>query len=101
MAAEGPGKETAVQAQKPPVKKKVRVTPGREPLRHRQRAVTQGDYKPLVKTQPGVNIHRVSPPRLTTGGAEKESTTPAERRVPSTLKHRDRAVTKKKKPPDR
>ncbi len=100
LAVEGPEKEVAVQVQKQPVKKKVPVTPGAEPLRHRNRAVTQGDYQPIVQSQPGVKVHRVTRPQPTTGGSAKESTTPTERRIPSTLQHRDRPVIKKKSPDD-
>ncbi len=101
MAAEGPEKEAAVQVQKQPVKKKIQVAPGKEPLRHRNRAVTQGDYQPIVQSQPGVSVHRVQQPQPATGGSAKESTTPTERRIPSTLQHRDRPVTKKKSPDDK
>ena len=76
------------------------IAPGREKSRIRERAVTSDDYKPLAGSTPGVRVHRVTQPPPTTGGTEKESATPASRRIPSTLRHKDRIVTEKKKSPD-
>ena len=62
------------------------------PPRHRQRAVTRDDYKPLARDVQPVGRAHVTPARPVTGGAKPEATTGGEHRIPSTLRHRNRVV---------
>lgn len=101
LAAEAPSKQTADPISKQPGTKLMpgiklpTIEPSQKQLRHRERAVTSDDYKPLAGSTPGVQVHRVTQPRPSSGGADAESPAPASRKPPSSLRDKDRKPRKK------
>ena len=67
--------------------------PQEDTLEHQRRAVTKRDSKALSNSSPGVEVQRVNPVE---GVTEPEAVDPAEKRVPQSLRHRDRAATSEK-----
>jgi hypothetical protein len=65
-------------------------------LEHHERAVSEGDFKALANSEPGVDVGRVESVKPVESGAKAEAMDAAEKRVPQTLGHRDRAVNGEK-----
>jgi hypothetical protein len=59
---------------------------------HRNRAVTQDDYRPLHEDTPGVDVGHVTVPGPVTGGSVPAVTTPARSAAPDSLRARERIV---------
>lgn len=101
-AAEPPMKQPAVPvlnqngAKMTPAPTVPGITPGREKSRIHERAVTRDDYKPMAGSTPGVQVHRVTQPQASSGGASAESPAPTYGKPPSSLREKDRTPTTKK-----
>ena len=65
-----------------------------EALKHKSRAVSEKDFKEITQDAPGTDLDRVTATQTVNGGAKPESSIPAEKRVPETLRHRDTGNTK-------
>ena len=65
-----------------------------EALKHKKRAVSESDFKAITQDAPGTDVDRVTATQAVKGGTKPESSIPAEKRVPETLRHRDRVNTK-------